>query len=304
MSPVGDFDPPAVVLRELVARALAEDFGSLGDLTSLATIPEDAVGVATFVARRYGVLAGVAAATEVVQQVDRRLRLDWNAADGDTIEADQPLATVSGNLRSILAAERTALNVLQHASGVATLTREYVQAVGGHAKVRDTRKTLPGLRAIEKAAVRAGGGFNHRECLRDAVLIKDNHLAFLDLTAAVERSKVRWPGRVIEVECDTMAQVLEAVAAGADLILLDNMTPDGVREAVAAVDGMVPLEVSGGITFETIRDYAATGADFISVGALTHSAPALDIALDIIPSNIATASVATPNPAPRGENEG
>ena len=299
MSPVGDFDPPAVVLRELVARALAEDFGSLGDLTSLATIPEDAVGVATFVARRYGVLAGVAAATEVVWQVDRGLRLDWSAADGDTIDADEPLATVSGNLRSILAAERTALNVLQHASGVATLTREYVQAVAGQAKVRDTRKTLPGLRAIEKAAVRAGGGFNHREGLSDAVLIKDNHLAFLDLTAAVERSKVRWPGRVIEVECDTMAQVLEAVAAGADLILLDNMAPDVVRQAVETVDGMVPLEVSGGITFETIRDYAATGADFISVGALTHSAPALDIALDIAPSNRVT-----PNVAPRQNDEG
>ncbi len=308
MTAVGDFDPPAVVLRELVTRALAEDFGSLGDLTSLATIPEDAVGIATFVARRYGVLAGAAAATEVVLQVDRGVRLDWSAADGDTIDADQTLATVSGNLRSILAAERTALNLLQHASGVATLTREYVQAVAGRAKIRDTRKTLPGLRAIEKAAVRAGGGFNHRECLSDAVLIKDNHLAFLDLTAAVERSKVRWPGRVIEVECDTMAQVLEAVAAGADLILLDNMTPDVVRQAVETVDGLVPLEVSGGITFETIRDYAATGADFISVGALTHSAPALDIALDVAPTvataSVAATSVATTISASRRNDEG
>lgn len=279
----GDFDPPAVVLREVVARALAEDFGSLGDLTSIATIPEDATGQGFVVARRFGVLAGVAAATEAVRQVDPRLSLRWHAADGDEVEVDQRLATISGRLRSILAAERTALNLLQHASGVATLTRQYVRAAEGRTKVRDTRKTLPGLRAIEKAAVRAGGGFNHRECLSDAVLIKDNHLAFLDLTAAVERSKVRWPGRTVEVECDTMAQVLEAVAAGADVILLDNMAPDAVSEAVAAVDGLVPLEVSGGVTMETIRNYAATGVQFVSVGALTHSAPALDIALDVSP---------------------
>lgn len=279
----GDFDPPAVVLRDLVARTLAEDFGTLGDLTSIATIPDDAVATATIVARRWGVLAGRASATEVFRQVDPTVTLRWSATDGDAIEVDQVLATVVGNLRSILAAERSALNLLQHASGIASLTHQYVQAAEGRTRVRDTRKTLPGLRAVEKAAVRAGGGYNHRECLSDAVLIKDNHLAYLDLTAAVERSKVRWPGRTIEVECDTLAQVHEAVAAAADLILLDNMSPDEVRAAVAAVDGMVPLEVSGGVTFETIRDYAGTGAEFVSVGALTHSAPALDIALDIAP---------------------
>ena len=277
----GDFDPPDVVVRELVMRALAEDFGTLGDLTSIATIPDDATATATIVARRWGVLAGRAGATEVFRQVDPSVAVRWSATDGDAIDADQVLATVTGNLRSILAAERSALNLLQHASGIATLTRHYVQAAEGRTKVRDTRKTLPGLRAIEKAAVRAGGGFNHRECLSDAVLIKDNHLAFLDLTAAVERSKVRWPGRTVEVECDTLAQVHEAVAAGADLILLDNMDADVVREAVDAVDGLVPLEVSGGVNFETIRDYAATGVEFVSVGALTHSAPALDIALDL-----------------------
>ena len=284
MSTQHDFDPPAVGLRSVVARALEEDFGILGDLTSIATIPDDARADAAIVARRYGVLAGTAAATEVFRQVDAGVKVRWHATDGDVIENDQSLATVVGNLRSILAAERTALNLLQHASGIATLTREYVQAAEGRTKVRDTRKTLPGLRAIEKAAVRAGGGFNHRECLSDAVLIKDNHLAYLDLTAAVERSKVRWPGRTVEVECDTMAQVREAVAAGADVILLDNMEPELVREAVATVDGMVPLEVSGGVTFETIRAYAATGAEFVSVGALTHSAPALDIALDVTPT--------------------
>jgi nicotinate-nucleotide pyrophosphorylase (carboxylating) len=278
-----DYDPPAAGLRDLVARALAEDFGSLGDLTSIATIPEGATGAADIVARRYGVLAGVAAATEVFVQVDASVALVWQASDGETVEPDQRLASVSGNLRSILGAERTALNLLQHASGVATATHEYVEATAGRAKVRDTRKTLPGLRAIEKAAVRAGGGFNHRECLSDAVLIKDNHLAYLDLGAAVARSKARWPGRTVEVECDTLAQVHEAVAAGADLILLDNMDPDTVREAVTQVDGHVPLEVSGGITFETIRAYADTGVEYISIGAITHSAVALDIALDIVP---------------------
>jgi nicotinate-nucleotide pyrophosphorylase (carboxylating) len=278
-----DYDPPAAGLRELVARALAEDFGSLGDLTSIATIPEDATGAADIVARRYGVLAGVAAATEVFVQVDASVALVWHAGDGEIVEPDQRLASVSGNLRSILGAERTALNLLQHASGVATVTHEYVEATAGRAKVRDTRKTLPGLRAIEKAAVRAGGGFNHRECLSDAVLIKDNHLAYLDVAAAVARSKARWPGRTVEVECDTLAQVHEAVAAGADLILLDNMDPDTVREAVTVVDGHVPLEVSGGITNETIRAYADTGAEYISIGAITHSAVALDIALDVVP---------------------
>jgi nicotinate-nucleotide pyrophosphorylase (carboxylating) len=281
-APTGDFDPPAAGLRALVARALAEDLGSLGDLTSIATIPDDATGAGAVVARRFGVLAGVAAATEVFTQVDPDVRVEWHAGDGDTVEPDQRLASVTGNLRSILGAERTALNLLQHASGVATATRAYVEATAGRAKVRDTRKTLPGLRAIEKAAVRAGGGFNHRECLSDAVLIKDNHLAFCDLSTAVARARARWPGRTVEVECDTLAQVHEAVSAGADLILLDNMDPDRVHEAVVAVDGLVPLEVSGGVTLETIRPYADAGAEYISIGAITHSATALDIALDVV----------------------
>lgn len=277
-----DFDPPAGVLRDVVARALAEDFGVLGDLTSIATIPEDAAAAAAVVARSAGVLAGTAAAAEVLRQVDPKLAVEWYAHDGDALDPDQRIAVVTGKLRSILAAERTALNFLQHASGVATLTRRYVEAAAGRTRVRDTRKTLPGLRPIEKAAVRAGGGFNHRECLSDAVLIKDNHLAFMDLTSAVARAKVRWPGRVVEVECDTLAQVHEAVAAGADLLLLDNMSPDAVRVAVEAVDGMVPLEISGGVTLETMGAYAATGAEFVSVGAITHSAPALDLALDFL----------------------
>ncbi|MGZ6998525.1 MAG: carboxylating nicotinate-nucleotide diphosphorylase [Acidimicrobiia bacterium] len=277
-----DFDPPAAGLRELVARALDEDFGILGDLTSIATIPEDARGSAAIVARRYGVLAGRAAASEVFRQVDPGIEVEWLVADGEVIDVDQRRALVAGNLRAILGAERTALNLLQHASGIATMTRQFVEATAGRARVRDTRKTLPGLRAVEKAAVRAGGGFNHRECLSDAVLIKDNHLAFLDLGTAVARSKARWPGRIVEVECDTLAQVHEAVAAGADLILLDNMSPAEVRAAVESVDGLVPLEVSGGVTLETVGVYAATGAEFISVGAVTHSAPALDLGLDFL----------------------
>ncbi|MGZ4794713.1 MAG: carboxylating nicotinate-nucleotide diphosphorylase [Acidimicrobiia bacterium] len=277
-----DFDPPAAGLRELVARALDEDFGILGDLTSIATIPEDARGSAAIVARRYGVLAGRAAASEVFRQVDPGIEVEWLVADGEVIDVDPRLALVDGNLRAILGAERTALNLLQHASGIATMTRQFVEATAGRARVRDTRKTLPGLRAVEKAAVRAGGGFNHRECLSDAVLIKDNHLAFLDLGTAVARSKARWPGRIVEVECDTLAQVHEAVAAGADLILLDNMSPAEVRAAVESVDGLVPLEVSGGVTLETVGVYAATGAEFISVGAVTHSAPALDLGLDFL----------------------
>lgn len=277
-----DFDPPAEVLRDLVARALAEDFGILGDLTSVATIPEGTVASAAIVARRFGVLAGSAAATEVFRQVDPTIAVEWTVADGDTIDTDQRLALVEGDLRSILGAERTALNLLQHASGIATLTRRYVEACAGRSRIRDTRKTLPGLRAVEKAAVRAGGGFNHRECLSDAVLIKDNHLAAMDLGAAVARSRARWPGRIIEVECDTLAQVHEAVTAGADLILLDNMSPDDVRACVDAVDGLVPLEISGGVDLETVAVYSETGAEFISVGAITHSAPALDLALDFL----------------------
>jgi nicotinate-nucleotide pyrophosphorylase (carboxylating) len=279
---VSDFDVPAVVAQDLVARALAEDFGTLGDLTSRATVPEEAEARAEIVARADGVLAGVALATEVFRQVDPSVAVTWSAADGDHVRAGRVLGSVRGNLRSILGAERTALNLLQHASGVASLTARYVAAAGERARVRDTRKTLPGLRAVQKAAVRAGGGANHRECLSDAVLVKDNHLAFGDIATAVGRARTMWPGRVVEVECDRLDQVLDAVAAGADLVLLDNMEPEVVRECVAAVDGAVPLEVSGGITLETVGAYAATGADFLSVGALTHSAPALDIALDVV----------------------
>ncbi|MBM3674250.1 MAG: carboxylating nicotinate-nucleotide diphosphorylase [Actinobacteria bacterium] len=280
MNATFDFDPPVGVVRDVVARALAEDFGLLGDLTSIAVIAEDAQARGRIVARSEGVLAGTAAAAEVFRQVDPELGFDWEIGDGVELAPGQVVGTVAGPLRSVLGAERSALNLLAHCSGVATLTRRFVRAAHGKSRIRDTRKTLAGLRALEKAAVRAGGGFNHRESLSDAVLIKDNHLVGLEVVTAVQRARARWPGRVVEVECDTLEQVREAVAAGADLVLLDNMTPTQVAEAIA-ISGGLPFEVSGGVTIETVGAYAETGVDYISVGAITHSAPALDLALDL-----------------------
>ncbi len=298
----GDFDPPISAVREAVGRALAEDLGVLGDLTSVALIPAEAVGTGHFVARRDGVLAGIAAATEVYAQLDRSVTVTWAAADGDRLAAGQRLGTVAGPLRSVLTGERSALNFLGHLSGIATLTRAHVDAVSaatgtGRCRIRDTRKTTPGLRALEKAAVRAGGGVNHRGNLSDAVLVKDNHLRHLDveggrvdplgqperpaIAEAVERARSRWAGAMVEVEADTLDQVAEAVAAGADLVLVDNMSPEEVAKAVAIAGGAVPIEVSGLVTLDTVAAYAAAGADLISIGALTHSAPVLDIALDL-----------------------
>ena len=271
------------MLRDVVARALAEDLGALGDLTSVALIPEGAKGSGRFVARQAGVLAGTAAATEVFAQLDSGVRVAWKNRDGDDLEAGQEFALIRGRLRSVLAGERCALNFLGHLSGVATLTRAYTRAAGDRARIRDTRKTLPGLRALEKAAVRAGGGANHRGGLSDAVLIKDNHLRVCTITVAVARARSRWPGTVIEVECDTLEQVAEAKAAGADLVLLDNMSPDDVGRAVAVLGGAAQIEVSGRVTLASVAAYAAAGADLISVGALTHSAPVLDLALDLDP---------------------
>jgi nicotinate-nucleotide pyrophosphorylase (carboxylating) len=279
---MSDFDPPIGVVRDAVRRALDEDLGALGDLTSIAVVPDEIPGTGRFVARAAGVIAGTSAATETFAQVDPTVSMTWAVTDGGTVQAAAELGRVSGPVRSLLVAERTALNLLTHCSGVATLTRRFVDTVAGTgARIRDTRKTLPGLRALEKAAVRAGGGFNHRESLSDAILIKDNHLAHLPLRDAVERSRARWPGRSVEVECDSLEQVGEAKAVSPDLVLLDNMTPAQVTEAVATLGGALPVEVSGGVTLETARAYAEAGADYISVGAITHSAPVLDIALDL-----------------------
>jgi len=275
-----DVHPPLPAVREVVARALAEDLGTLGDLSG-SLIPVDVHVRGALVARENGVLAGRLCATETFAQVDAALVLVWTLDDGEEVDADQVLATVEGPLASILAGERTALNLLCHLSGVASLTRRYVRAAAGKARIRDTRKTTPGLRALEKAAVRAGGGVNHRGSLSDGILIKDNHLAGLSIEAAVRRAALRWPGRPVQVECDTQAQVEDALAAGTDLVLLDNMSPDEVSRCVKLVDGRCLVEVSGGVSLDLAGAYADSGADLISVGAITHSAAALDIGLDL-----------------------
>ena len=279
---MSSFDAPAPIIRRLVTAALAEDLGVLGDITTTACVAEDEVAVATWIARQEGVLAGTALATEVYRQVDEHLTVVWRVVDGEPIEPNAELGQVTGSLRSILVGERVALNFLGHLSGVASLTRRYVRAARGKSRIRDTRKTLPGLRAVQKAAVRAGGGFNHRDSLSDAVLIKDNHLVALGITLAVDRARARWPGRILEVECDTLEQVIEAREAGVDIVLLDNMSPDDVADAVAELKGVAKVEVSGNVTLELVGAYSEAGADFISVGAITHSVRNLDIGLDIV----------------------
>jgi nicotinate-nucleotide pyrophosphorylase (carboxylating) len=278
---MNDFDPPRAVVTTVVRAALAEDVGVLGDLTSIATVAGDEPGSAVIAAREEGVLAGTALVEEAFRQVDPAVVVRWRRRDGDPIEPGAVIAEISGPLRGILTGERVALNFLGHCSGIASLTRRYVRAARGKARILDTRKTLPGLRAVQRAAVRAGGGFNHRDSLSAAVLIKDNHLAGLDLTQAVERARSRWPMRVIEVECETIDQVTEARDAGVDVVLVDNMSPDQVAKAVEILDGSAKVEVSGRITLDSVGAYAETGADFISVGAITHSVRVLDIGLDI-----------------------
>jgi nicotinate-nucleotide pyrophosphorylase (carboxylating) len=278
------FDPPRHLVAEAVARAIAEDLGPLGDLTA-ALIPAETHGVADFVARRGGVLAGTACATEVFAQLDASVDVEWRVVDGAVLDAGTVIGTVGGPLRSVLTGERTALNFLCHLSGVATATKRFVDALHGRARVLETRKTLPGLRALEKAAVRAGGGVNHRGSLSDMVLVKDNHLGALDIAEAVRRAHELWPGRGVEVECERAEQVATAVEAGADLVMLDNMTPDEIAGCVRLVrDGPRPgtlIEVSGGLTSENVGAVAGAGADLVSTGAITQSAPALDIGLDL-----------------------
>jgi nicotinate-nucleotide pyrophosphorylase (carboxylating) len=280
MSPATWVDPPIAAAREVVARALAEDLGVYGDLTA-SLLPEGATVSALLVARSAGVLAGRVAASETFAAVDPSIVVDWKRCDGEQLDPGGVIARVCGPLASVLTAERTALNLLGHLSGVATLTRRFVDAAGTRARIRDTRKTTPGLRALEKAAVRAGGGTNHRGSLSDGILVKDNHLAGLTIPEAVARAHERWPAVPCQVECDDLDQVRSALDAGADLVLLDNMDPAQVAEAAAIVGGRIPVEVSGRVTLETVDAYAAAGADLISVGALTHSAPVLDIGLDL-----------------------
>ncbi len=280
---VAALDPSYV--EDLARRTLEEDLAGGVDVTSVATVPFDLEGRAAFVPRRTGVVAGIAVAMACLDAAaDNDLVFEHVGQDGP-VEAGEQVLVVRGLVRTLLTGERSALNLLCHLSGVATLTAQWVKAVEGTgARIRDTRKTTPGLRALEKAAVVVGGGLNHRMSLSDAALVKDNHvLAAGGVAAAFEAVRRDFPDLEVEVECDTVEQVDEVVAAGADLVLLDNMTLDEMRAAVAICRPKgVRTEASGGLTLDRARAVAETGVDFVSVGALTHSAPVLDLGMDLL----------------------
>jgi len=270
-----------VIDRELIKRAIAEDLAGGEDITSVATVAGTAQIVADFVARKSGVVAGIEMAQGVLEEVGLR-DIALFVHDGESVSAGKVLLTVRGDTRAILLAERTALNFLGHLSGIATLTRSWVDAIDGTAcKVRDTRKTTPGMRLLEKAAVVAGGGTNHRLSLSDAALIKDNHIAAAgSTTAAFMKVREKYPTSEIEIEVDTLAQLKEVLPLKPDLILLDNMSVEECEQAVSITNGAARLEASGGLSIENARAYAMTGVDYLAVGALTHSAPNFDIGLD------------------------
>ncbi len=274
---------PQALISDAVAGALAEDLGLTGDLTTDATIEADWTATARIVAREAGTVAGLDVAAEAFLQMDAELELDLSVNDGDRVAPRSTVMRIAGNARAILTAERVALNFLGRMSGIATLTARFVDAVAGTgAAIVDTRKTTPGLRAFEKYAVRTGGGMNHRIGLFDAVLIKDNHIAIAGgIGAAIAAARARAGHMVkIEVEVDTLAQLDEALAHGIDAVLLDNMAPDQLRAAVAKCNGDVITEASGGVNLDSVRAIAESGVQLISVGALTHSAPILDLGLD------------------------
>ncbi len=280
--------PPWPAVEAAVATALAEDLGLAGDVTTSALLDTERAGRCVVRFRTEGVLAGTWAVEAVCGRFD--LLVAWRAWDGDVVDSAGVAGEVEGTLADLLTAERTALNFLTHLSGVATLTRRFVdtlEELGSPMRVRDTRKTLPGLRALEKAAVRAGGGVNHRMGLFDSILVKDNHLAALKAAGmgvldAVELARTVWPGLPVEVEADTLDQAVDAAEAGAGMVLVDNMSPTEVTAVVEALDGRAPVEISGGVNLENIAAYAGCGADFVAIGALTHSAPAVDIGFDLV----------------------
>jgi nicotinate-nucleotide pyrophosphorylase (carboxylating) len=273
-------------IQRCVHQALAEDVGA-GDITSISTIPEKTAARAKMVARENLVLAGINVARAAFEIISSGIKVEHICSDGQRLESGGILLTAEGSARAILTAERVALNFVQRLSGVATLTAQFVEAIKGTpAKILDTRKTTPGLRKLEKYAVTCGGGTNHRLGLFDMVLIKDNHLVALRdekpnaIEGAVRRARQFFPNVKVEVEADNLEQVQHAIEAGADFVLLDNMSLEELRAAVKLADGRVKTEASGGVTLKTVRGIAETGVDFISVGALTHSAKAVDIALD------------------------
>lgn len=275
-------------ILQAVRAALTEDVGT-GDVTTLATVPENAMANALMVAREPLVVAGIAFAECAFKELSSEVQIERVANDKQRVTSGQTILKITGPTRAVLTAERVALNFLQRLSGVATLTARYVDAIKGtHAKILDTRKTTPGWRRFEKYAVACGGGVNHRIGLFDAILIKDNHLAMLRneppnaVEAAVRRSREKYPNLPVEVEADTPQQVEQALFAGADIILLDNMDPQQLRTAVGWIAGRAKTEASGGINLDTVRAVAETGVDFISLGAITHSARAVDIGLDFV----------------------
>ena len=270
-------------LQKVVRAALDED-QAFNDITTIATVVSDRRARATLVARQSGTVAGMALALEAFRLLDPKASIRVDREDGWRVTSGDPVMFVTGHARALLGAERVALNFMQRLSGIATLTARYVDLVDGtNAKILDTRKTTPGWRALEKYAVRVGGGANHRSDLASGVLIKDNHLVACDgdVALAVRRAREMAPsGMPIEVECDTPKQVRAAIDAGAEIVLLDNMTLDEMRESVAMVGGRAKVEASGGVNLSTVRPIAETGVDWISIGALTHSPPALNLALD------------------------
>jgi nicotinate-nucleotide pyrophosphorylase (carboxylating) len=277
-----ELDP--LLVEEAVRAALREDLGRAGDITSMATIPAGRLATATIGVRKSGALSGLALARAAFGLIDPSLSFKAHMADGATLVPGALVADISGDARAVLSAERVALNFLGRMSGIATLTAAYVQAVAHtHARIVDTRKTTPGLRAFEKYAVRCGGGMNHRFGLDDAILIKDNHIAVAGGVSPALRAAKMAAGHLvkIEIEVDNLDQLAEVLAEGADVVLLDNMSPAMLARAVALVAGRIKTEASGGVNLETVAAIAESGVDMISVGALTHSAPVLDLGLDI-----------------------
>ena len=278
---------PRFELEDIVARALAEDV-AWGDLTTEGLVPPELLARGEVLVKASGVLAGLMVLARVFAAVDPAVEVDFHSEDGARVSPGQVVARLRGSARGLLTGERVALNFLQRLSGIATETARYVEALAGlKATIIDTRKTTPGLRSLEKYAVRMGGGQNHRRNLSDGILVKDNHLVAVagsgrSLVEAVAQARRRWPHTIkVEVEVDRLDQIEEALAAGADIILLDNMRPDELREAVRLIEGRALTEASGGVSLGSVREIAETGVDLISVGALTHSARALDISLEI-----------------------